>query len=118
MAAKDIKQRTFEFSINIINFTSNFPNKRVYWIISDQLIRSATSIGANIIEGQGSSSRKEFTNFLHVAFKSAKETIYWLEILEKSNLVELEKIEPIVRECVEITKILNSSILTLKKKLP
>lgn len=114
---KDIKLRTLEFSISIIQLISSFPNKKVYWTISDQLLRSATSIGANIVEGQGSSSKKEFINFMYIAFKSAKETNYWLELLEKSNLVKKEVVENKIQECLEITKILNSSILTLKQKL-
>lgn len=114
---KDIKLRTFEFSVSIITLTSKFPNRKVYWIISDQLLRSATSIGANIVEGQGSASKREFVNFLHIAFKSAKETTYWLELLEKSKLIKKEESEPLLQECLEITKILNSSILTIKRKL-
>jgi four helix bundle protein len=114
---RDIKQRTFEFSIKIIHLTSTFPGKKVYWIISDQLLRSATSIGANIIEGQASSSRKEFINYMHIALKSAKETFYWLELLKKSDLVKKDSIESLIQESSELSKILNSSLLTLKRKL-
>lgn len=114
---REIKQRTLQFSLDIINLVSAFPSKKVYWIISDQLLRSATSIGANVVEAQGSASKKEFINYLHIALKSAKETCYWLELLEKSLLVEKNKVDSILQECLEIAKILNSSILTLKQKL-
>lgn len=114
---QDIKERTFEFSISIIKLTSGFPNKKTYWIISDQLVRSATSIGANIIEAQGSSSKKEFINFYHIALKSSKETVYWLRLLEESGLVAKDKVSKFIVECTEISKILTASILTMKRSL-
>ena len=114
---QDIKERTFEFSIDIIKLASEFPNKKTYWIISNQLIRSATSIGANIIEAQGSSSKKEFINFYHIALKSSKETVYWLRLLEESGLVSKDKVSKFIIECTEISKILTASILTMKRSL-
>ena len=114
---QDLKERTFEFSTSIIKLASEFPNKKTYWIISDQLVRSATSIGANIIEAQGSSSKKEFINFYHIALKSAKETVYWLRLLEESELVSKDKISKFTAECTEISKILTASILTMKRNL-
>lgn len=114
---QDIKERTFKFSIDIIKLASEFPNKKTYWIISDQLVRSATSIGANIIEAQGSSSKKEFINFYHIALKSSKETVYWLQLLEESELIKKDKISKFTAECIEISKILTASILTMKRSL-
>ena len=111
---KDIKQRTFEFSLKIIQFISKLPNQKIYWSLGDQLLRSGTSIGANIIEGQGSSSKKEFINFIRIAFKSAKETEYWLKLFKESKLTTNSELDILVQESIEITKILNSSILTLK----
>ncbi|MEK9209051.1 MAG: four helix bundle protein [Patescibacteria group bacterium] len=114
---QDIKERAFEFSIDIIKLASEFPNKKTYWIISNQLIRSATSIGANIIEAQGSSSKKEFINFYHIALKSSKETVYWLRLLKESGLVSKDKVSKFIIECTEISKILTASILTMKRSL-
>jgi len=59
----DLKIRGYYFSIKIIKFLGSLPEKKVYWVIADQLLRSATSIGANIVEAKSSSSRKDFTNF-------------------------------------------------------
>ncbi|HCR36011.1 hypothetical protein A2130_04175 [Candidatus Woesebacteria bacterium GWC2_33_12] len=111
---KDIKQRTFEFSLKIIQFISKLPSQKIYWSLGDQLLRSGTGIGANIIEGQGSSSKKEFINFIRIAFKSAKETEYWLKLFKESKLTTNSELDILVQESIEITKILNSSILTLK----
>ena len=72
----DLKYRCYYFSIGIIKFLDNLPNKKVYWIIGDQLLRSATSIGANIIEAKSSHSKKDFIKFFEISLKSANETKY------------------------------------------
>jgi len=87
----DLRQRCYKFSLDIIAFTDTLPNKRSAWIITDQLIRSATSIGANLIEARASSSRLEFKKFYEIALKSANETKYWLNLLKDTKLAE-EKI--------------------------
>ncbi|KKP46495.1 MAG: CHP02436-containing protein [Candidatus Woesebacteria bacterium GW2011_GWA1_33_30] len=81
------------------------------------MLRSGTSIGANIIEGQGSSSKKEFINFIRIAFKSAKETEYWLKLFKESKLTTNSGLDILVQESIEITNILNSSILTLNGQI-
>ena len=78
----DIKKKTFDFSLSVIALTNELPNKRSAWIITDQLIRSATSIGANIVEARSSSSRLEFKKFFEISLKSANESKYWLELLK------------------------------------
>jgi len=72
----NVKVRAYQFSIKIINFVNKLPSKRAFWTIGDQLIRSATSIGANMIEGQSSSSRKEFIKYYEISLKSSNETRY------------------------------------------
>lgn len=81
----DLRIRTYRFSIKIIKFLETLPEKRVYWVISDQLLRSATSIGANIIEAKSASSRRDFIKFYEISLKSANETIYWLGLLERCD---------------------------------
>jgi four helix bundle protein len=70
----DLKIRCYKFSLEVINLTNSLPNKRSAWIIFEQLVRSATSIGANLIEAKASSSRLEFKKFYEIALKSANET--------------------------------------------
>lgn len=115
--SNSLKDRTFDFSIQTIKLISNFPNKTVYWKIGDQLLRSGTSIGANVAEAQGSLSKKEFISFYHIALKSAKETVYWLEILQKSDLIKESELSWFIDESNQLVKMLTSSILTLKKNL-
>lgn len=83
-------------------------------MIADQLIRSITSIGANLIEAKASSSRLEFKKFHEIALKSANESIYWLELLRESGLANTLDINKILTELNEITKMLASGVIKLK----
>jgi len=109
--------KSFGFSLNLIKFVSNLPSANVYKVISDQLLRSGLSIGANIAEGQGGSSKNDFKNFIHHAYKSSIETRYWLALIEKSKLITDNKvITELIAEAKELSKILGSILLTLKGK--
>lgn len=77
----DIRKRCYLFSLDVINFLDRLDVKRIYFSITDQLLRSTTSIGANIIEAKSASSKKDFINFYQIALKSANETKYWLCLL-------------------------------------
>ena len=77
-------KKSFDFAKNIINLSEKFEKKQSNHILFGQLIRSATSVGANIIEAQAGSSRKDFTNFLSHSLKSANESKFWLLLLKKN----------------------------------
>jgi len=114
--SNNVKVRSYQFSIKIIKFVNKLPSKRAFWVIGDQLIRSATSIGANMMEGQSSSSRREFIKYYEISLKSSNETKYWLSLL-KDSFVELKnEIEILLKENEEISRMIASSILTLKNK--
>ena len=113
----DLKARCFKFSLNIIELTNNLPNKRSAWIISDQLIRSATSIGANLTEARASSSRLEYKKFYEIALKSANESRYWLELLQKSKLTDDIKTGILIKEAIEIANMLGAGVIKLKSKI-
>ncbi len=112
----DLKLRCYKFSLDIISLTDKLPNKRSAWIIADQLIRSATSIGANLIEAKASSSRLEFKKFYEIALKSANETKYWLCLLRDVGLIKKEIIDELLKEAVELANMLASGVLKLKNK--
>ena len=112
----NLRTRAYQFSLEIIRFVSNLSEKKIYWTISDQLLRSATSIGANLIEAKASSSKKDFIRYYEIALKSANETKYWLYLLKDSHLVELVKVDPLIKEVVELSNIIGASILTMKGK--
>lgn len=81
----ELKYRCYYFSISIIKFLATLPEKKVFWIIADQLLRSATSIGANIVEAKSASSKRDFIKFYEIALKSANETKYWLGLLRDAT---------------------------------
>lgn len=112
----DLRARSYQFSLSVIKFISLFPNTRVFWIISDQLLRAATSIGANTIEAKSSSSRKDFIRFYEIALKSANETLYWLNLVRDSGLLKANQTQFLINEAEELCKMLASSLITLKGK--
>ena len=112
----DIKTRCYKFSLAVITFINTLPNKRAAWIIADQLLRSAMSIGANLIEGSAASSRLEYKKFYEIALKSANETKYWLALLRDSGIADKQKVEELLREATEIANMLAAGVIKLKKK--
>lgn len=112
----ELRYRCYYFSIEVIKFIDILPNKRVYWVIADQLLRCATSIGANVIEAKSSSSRKDFIKFYEIALKSANETKYWLALLRDATEADKIVINKLLAEVEEISKMLGASVITLKNK--
>ena len=112
----DIKERSYKYAINIIKLIDKLNGGISGQVIGKQLLRSATSIGANIIEARAASSRRDFTNFLNHALKSANESKFWLGLLRDCGKVSYLEIEPIVKETLEIANILAASIMKLKAK--
>ena len=112
----DLKLRCYRFSLAVIFLVDDLPKKRSSWVIADQLIRSATSIGANLIEARASSSRLEFKKFYEISLKSSNECKYWLCLLRDTKLADKENIEKLLAEVLELSNMLAKSVLTLKKK--
>lgn len=111
----DLKKRAYIFAISIINFIDHLDKKDFsIEIISKQLLRSSTSIGANIIEAQAGRTKKDFTNFFTHALKSANETKFWLGLLRDAKKIDRNLINGLLQETDELSKILGASILTLQ----
>jgi len=109
--------KSFSFSLRLIKFISKLPISNIFRVISDQLLRAGLSIGANIAEAQGGSSKADFKNFIHHAYKSSIETRYWLALIEKSEFsVDKNSLNELIFQVKELSKILSSIILTLKGK--
>lgn len=111
---QQFKRRCFDFSISILRLAELLGNKKANKILLDQLVRAATSIGANVVEGGNSTSRREFINYFQIALKSSAETLYWLSLLKEINQDESEKIENLIKECTEIKKMISTIILNTK----
>jgi four helix bundle protein len=112
----DLKFRCYKFSLRVISLADILPNKRSVWIIMDQLMRAATSIGANLIEAKASSSRLEFKKFYEIALKSANETKYWLGLLRDAKLADEKTVNELLKEASEIANMLASGVIKLKSK--
>lgn len=112
----EVKYRAFYLSISVIKFLEGLDYKQSIKIITDQLIRCITSVGANIVEAKSSSSKKEFLNYFQIALKSANEAKYWLAMIKELLPEKSQTIEPFLKELDEISKIIGTSILTMKGK--
>jgi four helix bundle protein len=111
----DIKIRCYEFSKQIVLFLDGIDCKRLFVPIVHQLLRSATSIGANVIEGKSGNSKKNLINSYSVALRSANETKYWLCLVRDTMKVNDTEVRNLIKEANEISKIIASSILKLKQ---
>jgi four helix bundle protein len=111
----DIRQRSFEFAKDIVRFVSNSEYDRRFYSIFDQVLRSGTSIGANIEEGKAGSSKRDFRKFYIIALKSANETKYWLSLIKETKLsrVELPLIEEMINESEALAKIIASIVIKM-----
>ncbi|HLM84364.1 MAG TPA: four helix bundle protein [Candidatus Bathyarchaeia archaeon] len=110
----DLEIRTSKFSEDVIVFVKKIKKDIVNIPLINQLVRSATSIGANYCEAHGASSKKDFKNKLYICKKEAKETKYWLQIIAKSNPEHSEECRRHWKEVQELTLIFSKAILTLE----
>ena len=112
----NIGHRCFYFSKDVILFIKECKYERIYHSMFDQLLRSATSIGANVIEGKAGSSKKDWKNFYMIALKSANETKYWLCLISETLEVSKSKINELITEANEISRIIASIIVNSNKQ--
>lgn len=110
-----VQDKSYAFSIQIVNTYKKLVAQTKEYTLSKQLLRSGTSIGANIEESQGSYSRKEFTSKMKIAYKECLETIYWLRLLSDTNYLEKNVSDQLLANCVELKKLLSSILITLQK---
>jgi four helix bundle protein len=113
---EDFKKRLYQFTLRLIRFLDSMPKDNVSLRLGDQLLRSGTSIIGNYVEARAASSRKDFTNFLNTALKSANESKLWVALLRDSGRAKAEDAAWFLRELEEVANILASSVLTLKGK--
>ncbi len=110
----EFKKRLYKFVLKLIKFIDTLSKDPVSKIISDQLIRSGTSILGNYIEATASSSRKDFTNYFNHYLKSSNESKFWIALLRDSARADTKSSDWFLSELDEIAKVFGSSILTLK----
>ena len=110
-----IEEKSFRFAVRIVKLCKYLVNTRNENIISRQLLRSGTSIGANVAESTQAQSRADFLSKLEIALKEASETKYWLRLMRETEYLSVTEFDAIYPDCVEIEKILVSIVKTIKK---
>jgi four helix bundle protein len=110
-----IVAKSYSFTLEIIQLYKILVEKKEF-VLSKQLLRSGTSIGANIHEGVASESKRDFIHKLGIAVKEARETSYWLNLLKDGQFISSEEFEKLDKLCNELVRILNSIILTTKER--
>jgi len=111
-----VQQKSFAFAIRIVNVYKHLITEKKEFVLSKQLLRSATSIGANIEESIGGQSDKDFLSKLSIAYKEARETVYWLKLLQATDYLTNEEANSLLNDAEEICKILGKTQITIKKR--
>ncbi len=114
MKKPDLLDRTQNFGVRILNLVEHLPSTKSSNVIASQLLRSATSIGANYRAVQRAKSSRDFINKLKIVEEEADETLYWLELIDKGKILPSEKIRDIKLEAMELVSIFVASIKTAK----
>lgn len=114
---EDFKVRLYKFVLNLIKCLNSLSRNRSNGVISDQLLRSGTSVLANFVEGQSASSIKDFVNYMNYSLKSANESKMWIRLLKDTNRgVVKDDLEKLLEELVEISKIFGSIVIKNRNK--
>ena len=116
-----VREKSFLFAVRIVTlyqYLTNTENSNREFIISKQVLRSGTSVGANIRESRNAQTVKDFLTKLYIASKEAEETEYWLELLKETGYITEEQFESLDQDCEEIMKLLTSIIKTTKSNNP
>ncbi len=110
-----IDERTYKFALRVINLVSSLPHNPTADVLGRQVLRSGTSIGANVEEAYASVSSREFAQKMSIALKEARETHYWLRLIRDAELVAANRIDALIQEALEIKLILAKTVMTSKK---
>jgi four helix bundle protein len=110
-------QKSYAFALKTVGICRMIMKDHKEFILSKQLLRSATSVGANIAEAQGGQSLKDFISKLSISYKEANESHYWIRLLRDSGLLENKIAQAMLQDCNELLKIIGSIIKTCKTKI-
>jgi len=113
---EDLKPRTKQFSLRVIHLCESLPFKPAAKVIGNQLLRSATSVGANYRAARRARSNADFVSKIGIVLEEADESVYWLELLKDSGLVHEQKLAPLLREAEELVAIFAASRITASSK--
>jgi four helix bundle protein len=109
-----LKDKSYKFALRIVKLYKHLAEEKKEFVMSKQVLRSGTSIGANIMEGNQAESKADFVHKLSIAHKESFETEYWLCLLRDGEFITEKQAESLLLDCKEIQKILTTSIKTAK----
>ena len=109
-----IQLKSYDFALRIVKLSQFLVRDKKEFVLSKQILKSGTSIGANIEEAIGGQSDKDFKSKMTIAYKEARETKYWLRLLRDSGYSDKTEVQSLLMECEEILKILGSTVKTMK----
>ena len=112
-----IEIKSFQFAIRIVKLCKHIQDSKREFTLTKQLLRSGTSIGANVMEAEHAITQKEFLQKMYIAYKESNETLYWLELLLESGYVAPEGYQRLYTECNEIEKMLSAITKTMAEKI-
>ncbi|MBM3128790.1 MAG: four helix bundle protein [Chloroflexi bacterium] len=104
-----LDERTYKFALRVIKMVNALPNTKTSDVLGHQVLRSATSIGANVEEALGAISKREFIQKMSIAVKEARETHYWLRLIRDAGILSADQLNPLIQEALEIKMILSKT---------
>jgi len=117
VAARDLDERLLNYAVRVIKVVEALPSSLSGRRIGDQLLRSGTSVGAHYQEAQGAESRADFAHKLQVALKELRESVYWLSLIERAELLPAASLNDLIDEGKQLRAILSKSVVTVKQKI-
>lgn len=115
MSDSPVKDKSYKFAIRIVNVYKHLTETKREYVMSKQMLRSGTSIGANIREANQAESKADFIHKMSIALKEASETEYWLELLRDTQFLEQKEFDSLHKDCEEVLKLLTSIIKTSRQ---
>ncbi len=112
-----IQAKSYAFALRMVKLYRYLCAKKKEFVLSKQVVRSGTSIGANVEEAIGGQSKKDFLSKMGIAYKEARETHYWLRLLRHSNILDAQQAKSIMEDCEELLKLSGTIIRTTKPKI-
>ena len=110
-----IEIKSFNFAVRIVNLYKYLTDKKKEYVLSKQLLRSGTSIGANVAEAEQAQSKPDFVSKMNIVLKETSETKYWIKLLNATEFLSEKESNSLLADCVELEKLLVSIIKTSKQ---
>lgn len=111
-----LRTKSMAFAVRIVNLAKTLRDERKAFSLIDQILRSGTSVGANLAEAHYAASRRDFLAKCRISLKECAETLFWLELLEKTDFLTKEQASSLSADCHELRRLLSASCNTLERK--